>query len=408
MICRLCLRDSVSEIIEFGLHPIVHNLLSKRSDKFDVYERNVGVCSECGFLQLTIQMPPGVLYQDYFTLSSWKNQPHYERLLWLVENICGLERDSLIYEVGCNDGSFLSILRQARFTCLRGIEPTSDASSAAQANNLSVEQGYFGKVKAEEIVASCGNPDLVVCRHVLEHIDNLEDFMDGMSLLVKDRHLLLLEMPDSIINLNMFDYAFWEEHVNYFTVSTLSHLLTLYGFRPLFIERVTFSGSTLIVIAERLSQESKPITQRTECKIEIEKAMKMSDLWPRFRENYRRHMEGVCAKNKKVAIYGCGARSSTITNLLGLEDYVSCFIDDQKEKQGLYLPGSRLQIRPQIEIDDGNIEHIILGVNAENESKVIKSASLEEKHVSWESVLPPSRYLPDFWMQLTKDFTYQA
>ena len=104
-----------------------------------------------------------------------------------------------------------------------------------------------------------------------------------------------------------------------------------------------------------------------------------------------------------IGIYGCGARSSTIANFLNLDDYISCFIDDQKEKQGLFVPGARLEICSKRTIVDKDIKHIILGVNAENEHSVIRSAQLNNNSISWDSILPPSRFLPQFWRQLVNN-----
>ena len=147
MNCRLCKSSSVETVIDFGVQPIVHNLISTKSLEYDEYYRAVDLCRTCGFVQLIFPVPADVLYQDYFTLSSWKNQPHLSRLVWLIENICGIDKANSIFEVGCNDGSFLSTLRDHGFSNLRGIEPTTDGSTAAKAKGLEIEQEFLVNVK---------------------------------------------------------------------------------------------------------------------------------------------------------------------------------------------------------------------------------------------------------------------
>ena len=403
MNCRLCRGNSVEVVIDFGAQPVVHQLISDKSIEYSEYDRAVGLCRTCGFVQLMFPISADILYQDYFTLSSWKNQPHLSRLVWLIENICGIDKASYIFEVGCNDGSFLSILRDHGFSNLRGIEPTTDGSTAANAKSLEIEQEFFGEGKAEEIASNHGHPDLVVCRHVLEHIEDLDDFMRGMSVSLKIGDLMLLEIPDSRINFYQLDYAYWEEHVNYFTELTVSNLLQANGFKPIFTETVTFSGRALVIIAERCLSKNGHGNERLGMREEIERVLWASDLWPRFRELYRQYVDSIRMKKGNIGIYGCGARSSTIANLLNLDDYISCFIDDQKEKQGLFVPGARLEICSRRAIVDKDIKHIILGVNAENEHNVIHSAQLNNNSISWDSILPPSRFLPEFWFQLAKD-----
>ena len=385
------------------MQPIVHNLISTKSLEYDKYHRAVDLCRKCGFVQLHDPIPADILYENYFTLSGWKNQPHLSRLLWLISNVCGTQIKDLVFEVGCNDGSFLSMLREHGFSNLRGIEPTTDASAAASAKDLQVEQGYFGESKAGEITSDYGYPELVVCRHVLEHIEGLDDFMSGLGNLVEIGKLLLLEIPDSRINFEHLDYAYWEEHVNYFTELTVSKLLRANGFEPIFSEVFTFSGRALVIIARRCLPKTDIGDRRLQTQVEIERVLWASELWCKFRELYRQHIKSIQMQKGAIGIYGCGARSSTISNFLNLGDYVSCFIDDQDEKQGLFVPGSGLEICSSQAIVDRGISHIILGVNAENEQKVIRSAKIIKNMISWDSILPPSRFLPEFWFQLSND-----
>ena len=253
MNCRSCRGSSVEVVIDFGTQPVVHKLISDKSIEYSEYDRAVGLCRKCGFVQLISPIFADILYQDYFTLSSWKNQP--------------------------------------------------------QAN----------------------------------------------------------------------------------------------GFKPIFMEAFTFSGRALVIIAERCRSKNGYGNERLWMKGEIERVLWASDLWPKFRELYRQHVDSIRTKEGNIGIYGCGARSSTITNFLNLDDYISCFIDDQKEKQGLFVPGAGLEICSKQAIVDKDIKHIILGVNAENEDSVIRSAQLNNNSISWDSILPPSRFLPQFWCQLAKD-----
>ena len=55
---------------------------------------------------------------------------------------------------------------------------------------------------------------------------------------------------------------------------------------------------------------------------------------------------------------------------------------------------SKLEIRPSSELSKSDY-HVILGVNAELEGRVIKKFGLQD----YCSFLPPSFNLPDFWMR---------
>ena len=80
-----------------------------------------------------------------------------------------------------------------------------------------------------------------------------------------------------------------------------------------------------------------------------------------------------------------------------LKPYIDSFIDDQKEKQGLYVPGNNLKINKW---DKKYYKDFIflLGVNTENEYKVIQKKEIPLDR--FYSILPPSFNLPNFWQDM--------
>lgn len=405
MQCRACLSQSVDQILDFGSWPIVHHLKQAPSDLREEHEFVVGVCKSCGLLQLVMPIDPEILYKDYFTLSSWKNNPHIDRLIWLLTQCSGVEESSEILEIGCNDGSFLEILKRTGYNSLYGIEPSEDAYLVAKEKKLDVEHGFFGIEKAQAVSEERGPVDLLVCRQVLEHVADLPDFMTGLNHVLAEGAPLLLEVPDAATNIFELDYGFWEEHVNYFTENTLKSLLSTYGFRVAFTERVVFSGNTIIVLAFKDSAwktgSSVGVANAVRAtSTEVDCARRMGELWSKFRLEFRSFLGEQSRENKKTVIYGCGARSSTLANFLGLEELVHCFVDDQTEKQGYFVPGSNLQILSADAIPLNEIDTVLLGVNAENEEKVMKKLSLKQSEARCYSILAPSRHLPRFWQKL--------
>jgi len=75
-------------------------------------------------------------------------------------------------------------------------------------------------------------------------------------------------------------------------------------------------------------------------------------------------------------------------------------VDNQVEKQGLYVPGCNLKINPW-DRKYANNHTIILGVNTENEYKVIHRNKLNKQNVY--SSMPPSSNLPMFWKNMIYD-----
>ncbi len=359
-----------------------------RLSKF--YPFHLVYCVNCGFIQIENPIDPNILYENYFTVSGWKSQPHVPRLVEVMESIFCLGEFDKILEIGCNDGSFFDYLRERRYSNLVGIEPTLDSFQIAKEKGHNVFHKFWNYEYAKNFVSTEGKFDLVITRQVLEHISNLEDFMQAIHLSLKENGGLIIEIPDSQWNLDYLDYSLWEEHVNYFTIESLRNLLALNGFQIIHSETTLFSGKALIVYCEKSTRNTTGVKNSHNDKI-----INYGKIYPKFKSSLQKYLDSY----KNVAVYGCGARSCNFVNFLGIKDHIKFFIDDQKEKQNAFVPGCGLEILNSENIFD-KAKHILLGVNTENEFKVLKKKGLMNSTMSYHSILPPSKLLPDFWKEM--------
>lgn len=116
-----------------------------------------------------------------------------------------------IVELGCGNGQFIETLAEYGCKNLLGFDP------AYNGNNGLIKKGYFDKSKVPFTT------DLIVLRHVLEHISDPYDFMINLEKQLDEDCLVYIEVPnfDYIISNRAF-YEITNMHCNYFTVSGLS------------------------------------------------------------------------------------------------------------------------------------------------------------------------------------------
>jgi hypothetical protein len=74
----------------------------------------------------------------------------------------------------------------------------------------------------------------------------------------------------------------------------------------------------------------------------------------------------------KIAILGAGHLTCTFINLFGLSEHLEFVADDDPNKQGLFMPGSRLPIRGSKALRDEGILLCLLGVNPEHEEALVR------------------------------------
>lgn len=401
-ICRICKNKELLTLLDMGKQPIAHRFLNSACQDEDRYSVTLCFCEKCGHIQLIDPVPADLLYTNYVCLSSWKYQPHIPRLIELIEEKTNCNKDSNILEVGSNDGRFLKDLNARGYKKLIGIEPACDAQQAAGEAKVATIPTYFNVESAKKYAASYGKCDLFISRQMLEHINDLKEFSSAMQEVLSPGAFVIFEVPDFSLNLDFLDYTLWEEHVNYFTIETLQRFLENCGIQLIHNETFIFSGTALIALGKYNGRCLKSCDYPYLNKLR-EKVVKYSKHWPIFRESFIQYLRSSKKNGRKIASYGAGARSCSFINYLGLSAYIDFVLDDQPEKQGKFMPGSKLPILPGNTLEEQPVDLCLLGVNAECEDKVIaKHSDFVKRGGTFVSILPPSKYLPDFWKELNK------
>jgi len=395
--CNLCKSSDLEEIINFGKHPIAHRLLSQKNEEEFQNIVNLIFCKECGLLQLGQPIPKEELYSNYNWLSSWKNNPQTDRLIYLINKEFEIDKNSNIIEIGCNDGSFLKILKNLGYKNLIGIEPSIDGYKSSCRNKINTINSYLTLKNANKIVEDYGHFDFLIARHVIEHITEIDELLKSIKILLKDNALILIEVPNLDFILKSFDYSsIWEEHVNYFNLDILNYFFSRIGGQIIHNETYLFSGETLLVFA-KFSEKSNNIKETYLPKLFNDISI-FRKRWKSFKQEINKYLRHLKIQNKKIAVYGAGCRACSIINFTGIGKYIDYCFDDQHEKQNKFLPGSHIPIKSGAKLTDLNPDYCLLAVNAENESNVIKiHTDYSNSRKKFVSILPPSKLLPNFF-----------
>jgi SAM-dependent methyltransferase len=386
-ICRSC-NAPVEFLLDFGKQPIVNNLRVEPGNvpKFPI---KVGGCSYCGLVQILNPIDPAEFYTNYANSSSVKREPHLEKLIEKLKSL--LPKSAKIIDIGCNDGKFLSQLRESGFSNLHGLEPTKNMSEIAIKAGFGVFNSYLDSTKSGEIVAKTGQFDCVTLRQVLEHIENLPDFGLALCNLLKPNGLLVIEVPDAQSHFDLPDFALWEEHINDFTLGSLKHFLQRHGLQVTESYKTQFSGVCLTVLCRLVDAppvDVEPVNQT------VASFRKWAHSFDPFRQQIQAELQEFVSRDLPIALYGAGSRSSFFLNVTKSMSMITFAIDDDPAKQGKYLPGTDILIRSR---DDGfNLlkenSLILLGVNGENENKLLNQIA-PFKSCQFKSILPPSDFL---------------
>lgn len=234
--------------------------------------------------------------------------------------------------------------------------------------------------------------DIVVLRQVLEHISDLNGFFKAVDQVydTQGEKMLFLEVPDFSKALESADCStIWEEHPNYFTTTTLEIMLIRYGYVPIVWDYYNFSGGAICVLAKKMyNTDYKSRMMPVDCSIYKTFAERVFD----YREVLVTTLKKAREKGYRIELYGTGSRACTLVNGLCIGDLIDGAIDDQPEKDGLFMPGCRLEIKSFDETMNKYINCrmvILLAVNNESEDMVVNKIHSRRKDILIASLFSP-------------------
>jgi hypothetical protein len=191
--------------------------------------------------------------------------------------------------------------------------------------------------------------DVVICRHTLEHIAPVREFMATVREAIGDRPdtLVLFELPDVLRVLE--DFAFWDvyyEHCSYFTLGSLARLFRRTGFEVLHLE-TDFDGQYLMIEARpspTTPAPGEPLPAEDDLE-RIEKAVELyaTDFGARL-EGWWADLRAHAAAGRRTVIWGGGSKGVAYLTTLGVVDEVACAVDINPFKQGKFLAGSAIPV----------------------------------------------------------------
>ena len=361
--CRLCGSPLEHTFADLGMTPLANSLLERDAlDRMEpFYPLRVFVCDRCLLVQLPEHASPATIFSDYAYFSSYSTTwlEHARRFAAEAIERFGLSAASRVVEVASNDGYLLRHFRDAGVPAI-GVEPAANVARVAIEQDLPTVVDFFGSRLARELAAA-GPADLVVANNVLPHTPTVADMLAGVATLLAPDGVLSAEFPHlaCLIKQTEFD-TIYHEHYSYFSLLTFERALRPHGLAVFDVERLPTHGGSLRVLAGRAGGPRAPEPSVEEVR-ELERAAGLDrlDTHLAFAEQVRAAKRdvaeffiGLRREGLSVAGYGAPAKANTLLNCCGLgRDFVDFTVDRNPHKQGRFLPGTHIPVRPPEAID---------------------------------------------------------
>jgi SAM-dependent methyltransferase len=355
--CRSCSGSTLTTFLDLGSQPIANALLEERQlgEPEPRFPLELAFCHDCGLVQVTETIPPDVLFgRDYPYYSSFSpalvahSRDHVRGIL--AEGALG--PGSLVLEVGSNDGYLLGNFIEAGIPVL-GIDPAAGPVAAARKRGVPTLQAFFGTELARKLAAEGKRADVIFANNVAAHVDQINDFIEGFAILLKDDGFARLEVAylRDMIEKCEFDTVY-HEHLFYWSIAAMERLVARHGLHLNDAERIPIHGGSI-----RLTTSKKPgQSERLMGLLAEEASLGMDDLSyylsfaghvEQLRQTLHASVRQMRSEGARLAAYGAAAKGATLLNYMKFETgVVEYVVDRNPAKVGKYLPGVRVPIRP--------------------------------------------------------------
>ena len=350
--CRVCGSKKIRSVLNLGNQPPANSLQKIKKNQSTI-PLNMLRCSSCYTLQLNATIKPSHLFSKYLWVTGTSEVIKRYRDFFvrkIKKNHSSNSRNLL--EIASNDGFFLKEFKKNKFNIL-GIDPAKNIAKIANAQNIPTIAKFFNLKISKIIKKKYFSFDIVVCRNVIPHVENIHSVVSGIANVLSKNGKAYIEFHYAEnLNKNLhYDYIY-HEHIFYFTLLSMTNLLKKHNLNVLDYFKSPISGGSLVLVVSKMNSEKSNRLKKLIAH-EIKNKVNKKIYWKNFSNKcifhknlLKKKLEDFVSKKLTIAGYGASARSSTLLNYCKITNKQLKFVADKSPiKKNLFTAGSGILIK---------------------------------------------------------------
>lgn len=338
-VCRVCGHERLFPYLNLGKQALANALVEPTGPiAARRHPLRLLACLHCKLTQLSHVVPREVLYTTYPYRSGVSAG-------WRMHcNTLAREyaREGMMLDIASNDGTLVNAFRAAGMQEALGVEPSS---SFADCNYPRVTQWWSSALV--EHLNLVGQVAVLTAQNVLGHVDDVQDFMAGIALALAPDGVAIIEVPYvcDMLDTLAFDTVY-HEHLSYWSVTALVHLAKAHGLAVADVQPLAVHGGSIRAILRK----SGPRTPRLDTLLVRELHELKRSTYLAFSERVTRRIAEInetlleLNANDGYVGFGAAAKTAIMLGCLDVRAYPTVVYDDNREKWGKLIPGTRVEI----------------------------------------------------------------
>ena len=341
---------------------------------------SLGIGEESELIQLYDAVNPDILYKQYWYRSGTNitMKKQLKDIINMIPRWVKLEDYDIVLDIGCNDGTFMSLYPPEYKVLKVGIDPAENIARDGRlfcnlhATSYFTKNTYFSLTDGRKA-------KVITSIAMFYDLEEPHSFVEDIKQCLQDDGIWILQISYTplMIQQNAFDNI-CHEHIEYYSLTSLSYLLKRHGLKIIDVElNDTNSGSFCVIITKEQNDMRnvdifyKDIGEfRCNSILEYEKKLRLNEA-----EGYLNFMSRVEAlkektidllkklirEGKTIFGYGASTKGNTLLQYYGIDHTMLTGIAErQPQKFGLLTVGSWIPIVSEEEMRAAKPDYLFI------------------------------------------------
>jgi hypothetical protein len=371
--CRFCGEPLDLTVVDLGMSPLCESFLPAEKTRHmePFFPLRVFACERCYLVQLEAFVAPDEIFTEYAYFSAYSTAwvEHARQYVEMISKRLKLGADDLVVELASNDGYLLQHFVGTGIQIL-GIDPAANVAEAAEARGVPTLVEFFGRESAQRLVDEGKRASLILGNNVLAQVPDLNDFVAGVQVLLRDDGTATFEFPHLLRLLEGLQYdTIYHEHFSYFSFATTAEIFRAHGLELYDVEELWTHGGSLRVYAQHAGGPHVTTDAVLELlEREEREGLRSPERYAKFAEDVKESKRallecliGLRREGKQVVGYGAPGKGNTLLNYCGIRtDLLDYTVDRNPYKHGLFTPGTHIPIFPPEKLAETRPDYILV------------------------------------------------
>lgn len=370
-----CGSSDLEQFIDLGNQPNGNVFLSaEHLHQEQMFSCIMLVCTQCWQVQIKDFPPVDTMFANHPYISGL-NQPvvaHFENLARATVSKFSMPENSLVLDIGANDGTLLKKFRDLGMRVL-GIDPCQQVQTLSRKAGITVLQTFWNQQSGQSMQQLGIYPDLITATAVFYHVEDIHSFIQGLKIVMKQHTVFCVQCVylKDVIEKVQFDH-FYHEHTMIHAIGPLKRVFSAHGLRLLDVDFYPIHGGSFVLYVGR-EDFPAPTSEKIATAINEEEKAGLYQLqtYRNFAMRVQQNKHALVSlltelKQSGQRVFGLGApvKGNTLLNYYGVgTDLIGCLTEVNPEKTGRYAPGSHIPVISEHDVDKQPDYYLVLSWN---------------------------------------------